>query len=101
MFSLKNENTKLSFCLCKKANREGRKLGWLSKELLVKLRHKKEMHRQWKQEHVAWKEHRDAAQMYRDGIRKAKAQVELSLARDAKSNKKRLYRYIGRRVYLL
>ena len=32
-----------------------------------------------------------------DGIRKAKAQVELNLARDMKNNKKGFYRYIGKR----
>ena len=53
-----------------------------------KLRCKKEMHRQWKQGHVAWEEYRDAVQMCRDGIRKAKAQMEMNSARDAKNNKK-------------
>ena len=46
------------------------------------------MHRQWKQGHVAWEDYRDVVQMYRDGIRKAKAQTEQSLARDAKNNRK-------------
>ena len=32
-----------------------------------------------------------------DRIRKAKAQMELNLARDVKDNKKGFYRYIGRR----
>ena len=36
-------------------------------------------------------------QMCRDGIRKAKAQMELSLARDAKSNRKRFYRYMAQK----
>ena len=35
--------------------------------------------------------------MCRDRIRKAKALVELNLARDVKDNKKGFYRYIGRR----
>ena len=35
--------------------------------------------------------------MCRDRIRKAKAQMELKLARDVKDNKKGFYRYIGRR----
>ena len=33
--------------------------------------------------------------MCRDKIRKAKAQMELNLARDVKNNKKGFYRYIG------
>ena len=77
--------------MCKSSSR---KSTWLSTDLLVKLRCKKEMHRQWKQGHVAWVEYRDAIWMCRDRIRKAKAQVELSLARDAKNNKKGIYRYI-------
>ena len=35
--------------------------------------------------------------MCRDRIRKAKAQMELNLVRDATDNKKGFYRYIGRR----
>ena len=35
--------------------------------------------------------------MCRDRIRKAKAQMELNLARDVKDNKKGFYRYVGRR----
>lgn len=63
---------------------DGRKSGWLCKDLLGKLGHKKEMQECWKQVHVAWEEYRDTIWIFRDGIRKAKAQVELSLARDAK-----------------
>jgi len=33
----------------------------------------------------------------RDGVRKAKAQLELNLARDAKNNKKGFYRYISQK----
>ena len=35
--------------------------------------------------------------MRRERIRKAKVQMELNLVRDVKDNKKRFYRYIGRR----
>lgn len=37
----------------------------------------------------------DIVQVFRGEVRKAKAQVELNLARDAKENKKRFYKYIG------
>ncbi|KAK4810175.1 hypothetical protein QYF61_010948 [Mycteria americana] len=53
---------------------------------------KKEMRRQWKQGQGSWEEYRDAAHMCRDGVRKAKAQLELNLARDAKNNKGSFYR---------
>ena len=71
----------------KKSGKEGRRPAWLSKDLLVKLKHKREMHRQWKQGHSSWEEYRDTAQECRGGIRKAKAQLELNLARDVKNNK--------------
>ena len=40
-------------------------------------------------------DYRDMAQECREGIRKAKAQLELNLARDVKNNKKGFFRYIG------
>jgi len=32
--------------------------------------------------------------LFRDGVKKAKAQMEMNLARDAKNNEKGFYRYI-------
>ena len=46
---------------------------------------------------MSWKEYRAVVRVCRDGIRKAKAQMELNLARDVKDNKKGFYRYICRR----
>ena len=54
------------------------------------------MYKKWKQGCVAWEEYRGVIQTCRDGIKKAKAQMELNLARDVKNNKG-FYRYIGRR----
>ena len=54
---------------------------------VVKLGEKKGKYRQWKQGHVTWKEYRDAVWTCRDGTRKAKAQMELNLARDVNNNK--------------
>jgi len=54
------------------------------------------MHRQWKQGQVSWEEYRDAA-LCRDEVRRAKEQLELNLARDAKNNKKGFYRYINQK----
>ncbi|KAK4816568.1 hypothetical protein QYF61_017958 [Mycteria americana] len=48
-------------------------------------------------ESVTWEEYRDAARLCRDRVRKAKAQLELNLARDAKNNKKGFYRYINQK----
>jgi len=78
----------LSVPRCKKSAKEMKRPAWLSQGLLVKLQGKRELHRQWKQGQVSWEEYRDAAQSCRDGVRRAKAQLELTLARDAKNNKK-------------
>ncbi|PKU42375.1 hypothetical protein llap_7322 [Limosa lapponica baueri] len=69
----------LSFSRCKKSGEEGKRSAWLSRNLLVKLNGKNEMHRQWKQGQVSWEEYREAAQLCRDWVRKAKAQLDQNL----------------------
>ncbi|KFQ75511.1 hypothetical protein N337_12410, partial [Phoenicopterus ruber ruber] len=86
----------LSIPRCKKSGKEGKRPAWLSRDLLVKIKGKREMHRQWKQGQVSWEEYRDAAQLCRDGVRKAKAWLALNLARDAKNNKG-FYRYVSQK----
>ena len=81
----------------KSSSRGGRRLSWLCKDLQLKLREKREMYRKWKQGCVFWEEYRAVVRVCRDRIRKAKAQMELNLARDVKDNKKGFYRYTGRR----
>ena len=61
-------------------------------DLLVKLKSKKKVHRQWKQTQVLWEECREAARLCRDGVRKTKAYLELNLTRGAKKDKKGFYR---------
>jgi len=87
----------LSVPRCKKSGKEGKRPAWLCRDLLVKLKGKRELHRQWKQGQETWKEYRDAAWLCRGGVRKAKAQLELNLARDAKNNKKGFYRYVNQK----
>ncbi|KFR01231.1 hypothetical protein N306_09969, partial [Opisthocomus hoazin] len=82
---------------CKKSGREGKRAAWLRQDLLVKLRKKRELHRKWKQGLASGEEYREAARLCRDGVRKAKAQLELNLARDVKNNKKGFYRYVSRK----
>jgi len=62
--------------------------------MVVKLKGKRELHKQWKQELVSKELYRDDAQLCRDALRKAKVQLELNLARDAKNNNKSFYRYV-------
>ncbi|GAB0208167.1 mitochondrial enolase superfamily member 1 [Grus japonensis] len=67
----------------------------MNKELLGKVKHKKEAYRGWKQGQVAWEEYRETVRAARDQVRKAKALIEISLARDVKGNKKSFYRYVN------
>ena len=67
----------------------------MNKELLDKLKHKKEAYGEWKQGQVAWEEYREIVRAARGQVRKAKALIELNLARDVKGNKKNFYRYIS------
>ncbi|GAB0183552.1 hypothetical protein GRJ2_000820500 [Grus japonensis] len=85
----------LSIPRSKKSGKEGKRLAGMSQDLLVKLKVKKERHRQCKQ--GSWKQYRDTAWLCRDGVRKAKAQLELNLARDAKNNNKGFYRYVSQK----
>jgi len=64
---------------------------------MVKLKGKKDLHRHWKQGQVSWEEYRDAVWLCRDEVRKAKLQLELNLARDAKNNKKVFYRHVNQK----
>ncbi|KFV93308.1 hypothetical protein N327_13538, partial [Fulmarus glacialis] len=84
----------LSILMGKKSGRGGRRPAWLTQDLLAKLKHKTKMHRKWRHGYTSWVDYRDMAQECRKGIRKAKAQLELNLARDVK-NKKCFFRYIG------
>ncbi|KFV09134.1 hypothetical protein N340_03481, partial [Tauraco erythrolophus] len=72
-----------------------RRPAWMNKELLDQLGHKKAAYRGWKQGQVAWEEYRAIVQATRDQVRKAKALIELNLARDIKGNKKNFYRYVS------
>ena len=67
----------------------------MNKEFLGNVRQKKEAQRGWKQGQVAWEEYRETVRAARDQVRKAKALIELNLARDIKGNKKSFYRYIS------
>ena len=78
-----------------KSGKNARRPAWMNKELLDKLKHKKEANRGWKEGQVAWEECREIVQAAREQVRKAKALIELTLARDIKGNKKSFYRYVG------
>ncbi|GAB0197925.1 mitochondrial enolase superfamily member 1 [Grus japonensis] len=77
----------------RKSGKNAQRPAWMNKELLSKLKHKKEACRGWKQGQVAWEEYRETVSAARDQVRKAKALTELNLPRDIKGNKKNFDRY--------
>ncbi|KFV08322.1 hypothetical protein N340_11415, partial [Tauraco erythrolophus] len=79
----------------RKSGRNNRRPARMNKLLLDQLRHKKKAYRGWKQGQVAWEEYRAIVRATRDQVRKAKALIELNLARDIKGNKKNFYRYVS------
>ncbi|KFV08192.1 hypothetical protein N340_06134, partial [Tauraco erythrolophus] len=79
----------------RKSGRNTRRPAWMNKELLDQLGHKKKVYRGWKKGQVAWEEYREIVRATRDQVRKAKALIELNLARDIKGNKKNFYRYVS------
>ncbi|GAB0207839.1 mitochondrial enolase superfamily member 1 [Grus japonensis] len=79
----------------RKSSKNTKRPPWMNKELLGKVKQKKEAYRGWKQGQVAWEEYRETVRAARDQVRKAKALIELNLARDAKDNKKSFYRYVS------
>ncbi|GAB0186866.1 mitochondrial enolase superfamily member 1 [Grus japonensis] len=56
----------------------------MNKELLEELKGKKEVYRMWKKGLATWEEYRNIVRVCRDATRKAKAPLELKLARDVK-----------------
>ncbi|GAB0207751.1 mitochondrial enolase superfamily member 1 [Grus japonensis] len=79
----------------RKSSKSSKSPPWMNKELLGKVNHKKEAYRGWKQGQVAWEEYRETVRAARAQVRKAKALIEISLARDVKDNKKSFYRYVS------
>ncbi|GAB0205919.1 hypothetical protein GRJ2_003057500 [Grus japonensis] len=79
----------------RKSGKNAQRPAWMNKELLGKVKQKKEAYRGWKQGQVAWEEYRETVRAAREQVRKAKALIEISLARDVKDNKKSFYRYVS------
>jgi len=67
----------------------------MSKELLGEIRWKRKVHGMWKEGQTTWEEYRNVVRACRDATRKAKAHLELNLARDVKDNKKGFFNYIS------
>ncbi|GAB0199980.1 mitochondrial enolase superfamily member 1 [Grus japonensis] len=78
----------------RKSGKNSRRPARMNKELLGKVKHKKEAYRGWKQGQVAWEKYRETVRAARDEVRKTKALIELNVAKDVKGNKKSFYRYV-------
>jgi len=81
--------------LSKKSRKGGRGPAWLNKEILAELRWKRKVHGMWKEGQATREEYRNVARACRDTTRKAKAHLELNLARDVRNNKKGFFKYIS------
>jgi len=49
----------------------------------------------WKEGQATWEEYRNVVRAYREATRRAKAHMDLNLARDVKDNKKGFFKYIS------
>jgi len=67
----------------------------LNKELPAELRWKRKVHGMWKVGQATWEKYRNVVRACRDATRKAKAHLELKVARDVKNNKKGFFNYIS------
>ncbi|GAB0186348.1 mitochondrial enolase superfamily member 1 [Grus japonensis] len=76
----------------RKSSKNTKRPPWMNKG---KVKQKKEAYRGWKQGQVAWEEYRETVRAAREQVRKAKALIEIILARDVKDNKKSFYRYVS------
>ena len=79
----------------RKSGKNARRPAWINKELLDKLKHRKETYRGWQQGQVAWEEYRETVRAARDQVRKAKTLIESNLASNLKGNTKSFCRYVG------
>ena len=79
--------------LSKKSNKCGRRPTRISKHLQAELRWKRKLYAMWKEGQATWEEHRNIVRVCREEMRKAKAHLELNLAKDVKDNKKGFFKY--------
>lgn len=79
--------------MSKKSSKEGRRSEWMIKELLEKLKKKKEVNRMWKRGQATWEKFQNIVRVFKGVMRKAKVHLELNLTRDVK-NKEDFFKYI-------
>lgn len=70
--------------MSRKSSKNARRPAWINTDILAKVKHKKQAYRKWKYGQVTWENHTGTIQAHRHRVRKAKAKIESSLARDVK-----------------
>ncbi|KAK4809578.1 hypothetical protein QYF61_020000 [Mycteria americana] len=80
---------------CRKTSRRGRRPAWLTRELWLKLRRKRRVYDLWKKGRATQEDYKGVARLCREKTRRAKAELELSLAAAIKDNKKHFFKYIS------
>ncbi|KAK4815187.1 LOW QUALITY PROTEIN: hypothetical protein QYF61_021047 [Mycteria americana] len=80
---------------CRKTSRWGRRPAWLTRELWLELRRKRRVYDLWKKGWATQEDYKGVARLCREKIRRAKAELELSLAAAIKDNKKHFFKYIS------
>ena len=60
----------------------------MSKELINKIKRKRKVYEVWKKGLSSWEEYRSVVRACRDATRKAKAHLEVKLAKEITDNKK-------------
>ncbi|NXB47098.1 RTJK polymerase, partial [Leucopsar rothschildi] len=80
---------------CQKSSRQGRRLVWLNRNLLLEKRQKRQVYTQWKQDQETGEEYRHAVCLCGEKIHRSKVLLELKLARTVGNNKKSIFKYIN------
>ncbi|KAK4827614.1 LOW QUALITY PROTEIN: hypothetical protein QYF61_019539 [Mycteria americana] len=80
---------------CRKTSWRGRRPAWLTRELWLELRRKRRVYDHWKKGRATQEDYKGVARLCREKTRRAKAELELSLAAAVKDNKKHFFKYIS------
>ncbi|KAK4831824.1 hypothetical protein QYF61_019347 [Mycteria americana] len=80
---------------CRKTSQRGRRPAWLTRELWLELRKKRRVYGLWRKGQTSQEDYKGVARLCREKIRRAKAELELSLAAAVKDNKNHFFKYIS------
>ena len=81
--------------MSQKSSQRARRPDWLNRDLWLDLKNKRKVYGLWKSGQATYEDYRHVVKLCREKIRKAKAQLVLSLATKAKENSKCFYKEIN------